>query len=147
MRLLTISAICFALLSCSLNAIAADKDFNGRWDLIVHNNSNCTVTCAWWLEVKGAGTPEVKATFVGFPDGSLHELPDLTIRDGVLHFAWDPPARTQRGSGVSGIRWRSAYWCWKRPGSGAASHGLRGTLCERQARRESNRRQEPHFHR
>jgi len=97
MRLLTISAICFALLSCSLNAIAADEDFNGRWDLIVHNNSNCTVTFAWWLEVKGAGTPEVKATFVGFPDGSLHELPDLTIKDGVLHFAWDPPARTRRG--------------------------------------------------
>lgn len=97
MRLLTISAVSFAFLACSLNAIAADKDFNGRWDLIVHNNPNCTVTCAWWLEVMGAGTPEVKATFVGFPDGSLHELPDLTIKDGVLHFAWNPPARTRQG--------------------------------------------------
>ncbi|HEY6991757.1 MAG TPA: DUF1080 domain-containing protein [Bryobacteraceae bacterium] len=97
MRLLGIFAVSFALLACSLNAIAADKDFNGRWDLIVHNNPNCTVTCAWWLEVTSAGTPEVKATFVGFPDGSLHELPDLTIKDGVLHFAWNPPARTRPG--------------------------------------------------
>jgi hypothetical protein len=97
MRVLTIFAASFALLACSLNAIAADKDFNGRWDLIVHNNPNCTVTCAWWLEVAGAGTPEVKATFVGFPDGSLHELPDLTIKDGALHFAWDRPASTRGG--------------------------------------------------
>lgn len=96
MRVFTTLAVSFTLLACSLTAIAADKDFNGRWDLIVHNNPNCTVTCAWWLEVTGAGTPEVKATFVGFPDGSLHELPDLTIRDGVLHFAWDPPASTRR---------------------------------------------------
>jgi 3-keto-disaccharide hydrolase len=73
-------------------ARAADKDFNGRWDLIVHNNPNCTVTCAWWLEVTGAGTPELKGIFVGFPDGSLHELPDLKIKDDVLHFAWDRPA-------------------------------------------------------
>ena len=97
MRILTISAVSFALLACSWNAIAADKDFNGRWDLIVHNNPNCTVTCAWWLEVTGAGTPELKATFVGFPDGSLHELPDLTIKDGVLHFAWDRPASARQG--------------------------------------------------
>jgi 3-keto-disaccharide hydrolase len=95
MRVFTISAALFAFLACSLNAIAAADDFNGRWDLIVHNNPNCTVTCAWWLEVTAAGTPEMKATFVGFPDGSLHQLPDLTIRDGVLHFAWDHPASTR----------------------------------------------------
>lgn len=89
----------FALMAFSTAARAADKDFNGRWDLIVHNNPNCTVTCAWWLEVTGAGTPELKGTFVGFPDGSLHELPDLRIQDGVLHFAWDRPASTGRGRG------------------------------------------------
>jgi hypothetical protein len=79
-------------------ARAADSDFNGRWDLTVHGNTDCTVTCAWWLEVTGAGTPQPKGTFVGFPDGSLHELPDLTIKNGVLHFAWDRPA----GRGRSG---------------------------------------------
>src|SRR5207249_4689314 len=55
------------------------------------------VTCAWWLEVTGAGTPELKGSFVGFPDGSLHELPDLKIQDGVLRFAWDRPAGAGRG--------------------------------------------------
>ena len=87
----------FAVFACALVASAADRDFNGRWDLTVHNNPTCTVTCAWWLEVSGAGTPAQKASFVGFSDGSLHELPDLTIKDGVLHFAYDRPAGGGRG--------------------------------------------------
>jgi hypothetical protein len=102
MRTLLSLTMAFALLGGSAAARAADKDFNGRWDLIVHNNPTCTVTCAWWLEVKGAGTPELKGTFVGFPDGSLHELPDLAIKDGVLTFAWDRPASPGRnGRGPS----------------------------------------------
>jgi Domain of Unknown Function (DUF1080) len=90
-------AVWSAVLACVQIASAADQDFNGRWDLTVHNNPGCTVTCAWWLEVTGAGTPAQKATFVGFSDGSLHELPDLTIKDGVLHFAYDRPAGGGRG--------------------------------------------------
>jgi len=83
-------------------AWAADSDFNGRWDITVHGNTDCTVTCAWWLEVTGAGTPQLKGVFVGFPDGSLHELPDLAVRDGVLRFAWDRPAAPGRnGRGPS----------------------------------------------
>jgi hypothetical protein len=93
---LALSAL-LALTTLTPAARAADKDFDGRWDLIVHNNVNCTVTCAWWLEVKGAGTPELKGTFVGFPDGSLHDLPDLAIKQGVLHFVWDRPANAGRG--------------------------------------------------
>jgi hypothetical protein len=41
--------------------------------------------------VTGAGTPELKGNFVGFPDGSLHDLPDLKLQNGVLSFAWDKP--------------------------------------------------------
>lgn len=101
MRILGMLAVSFALLAGSQIASAADRDFNGRWDLIVHNNVNCTVTCAWWLEITGAGTPEMKGTFVGFSDGSLHELPGLAIKNGVLHFAWDRPARTGRGGAAA----------------------------------------------
>ena len=90
-------AVWFAILSRAQVAGAADPDFNGRWDLIVHNNPGCTVTCAWWLEVTGAGTPQLAGSYVGFPDGSLHDLPDLKIQDGVLKFAWDRPARPGRG--------------------------------------------------
>ncbi len=67
---------------------AADADFNGRWDLVVHKTP---ADKAWWLEITGAGTPEIKGNFVGFPDGSLHDLPDLKLQDGVLRFAWDKP--------------------------------------------------------
>src|SRR5438270_3492045 len=75
-------------------ARAADKDFNGRWDLVVHKTP---ADKAWWLEISGAGTPQIKGSFVGFPDGSLHDLPDLKLENGVLHFAWDRPAGAGRG--------------------------------------------------
>ena len=81
-----------ALAFCALAAPAvrgADSDFNGRWDLIVHKTP---ADKAWWLEVNGAGTPAIKGSFVGFPDGSLHDLPDLKLENGVMHFAWDRPA-------------------------------------------------------
>ena len=97
MRALAALTASVGLLACSQIGRAADTDYNGRWDLIVHNNPGCTVTCAWWLEVTGAGTPQLKGSFVGFPDGSLHELPDLKIEDGVLRFAWDRPANAGRG--------------------------------------------------
>jgi Domain of Unknown Function (DUF1080) len=97
MRALAIFIGSFALLASSQMVRAGDSDFNGRWDLIVHNNPGCTVTCAWWLEVTGAGTPKLAGSFVGFPDGSLHDLPDLKIQDGVLKFAWDRPLREGRG--------------------------------------------------
>ncbi len=77
------------LLVLAAAAPAADTDFNGRWDLIVHKTP---ADKAWWLEISGAGTPQLKGDFVGFPDGSLHDLPDLKLENGVLHFAWDRPA-------------------------------------------------------
>ena len=95
-------AVWSAVLACVQIAGAADRDFNGRWDLTVHNNPGCTVTCAWWLEVDGAGTPAQKVIFVGFSDGSLHELPDATFKDGVLHFAYDRPAGRGRGAAPGG---------------------------------------------
>ena len=66
-------------------ARAADKDFNGRWDIIVHKTP---ADRAWWLEVIGAGTPEIKGRFEGFPGGSLNDLPKPKMGDGVLRFTW-----------------------------------------------------------
>jgi hypothetical protein len=64
---------------------AADKDFNGRWDLIVHKTP---ADRAWWMELSGAGTPELKGTFEGFPGGSINDLPSPKIENGVLRFSW-----------------------------------------------------------
>ena len=83
----TVASI-FALLALAAllpAARATDKDFNGRWDLIVHKTP---ADKAWWLEITGAGTPEIKGRFVGFPGGSLNDLPKPKIEDGVLRFTW-----------------------------------------------------------
>ena len=93
MRAFAILIISLALLACVPSAFAADRDFNGRWDLTVKGMTNCTITCAWWLEVIGAGTPEIKGSFVGLSDGSLRELANATIKDGVLHFILGPEVR------------------------------------------------------
>jgi len=63
----------------------ADQDFNGRWDITVHKTP---ADRAWWMEVTGAGTPELKGTFEGFPGGSINDLPRPKIENGVLKFAW-----------------------------------------------------------
>jgi len=72
-------------------AFAADSefavsDFNGRWDIQVHKTP---ANIAWWLEISGAGTPALKGSFVGFNDGSLHDLTDPNIENGTLHFSWE----------------------------------------------------------
>ena len=73
-----------------ISAIAADQDFNGRWDITVPQESRSR---AWWLEVTGAGTPAIKGRFVGFPGGNMDEIPRISIQNGELHFGAD---RTQR---------------------------------------------------
>jgi hypothetical protein len=71
-------------------ARAAETDFNGRWDLEVHAKPSDIhfAAKAWWLGVTGAGTPEMKIQLVGSPDGSLDDITESKIQDGVLHFAW-----------------------------------------------------------
>jgi hypothetical protein len=63
-----------------------DPGFNGRWDLTVLNSPRGR---AWWLEVEGAGTPELKGKFVGFPGGDLNDIQHIRIEDGELVFTYD----------------------------------------------------------
>ena len=93
MRSFATLAVLFALLACSQIAGAADKDFNGRWDLIIHKTP---ADKAWWLEVSSAGTPELKGMFTGSPDG-LNPLQNPRIENGVLHWSYDRPASQGRG--------------------------------------------------
>ena len=86
MRFRPIPAILAALATLALSpAYAADSDFNGRWDLEVHKTP---ADKAWWLQITGAGTPQLKGRFVGFPGGSLNDVPDPKIENGVLRFTW-----------------------------------------------------------
>src|ERR1035441_1318715 len=66
--------------------LAGDGGFNGRWDIGVPKEPG---NRGWWLEVNGAGTPEIKGSFVGFPGGNTDPIPQIAIENGVLHFSAD----------------------------------------------------------
>lgn len=69
-----------------LTVLASDARFNGRWDITVPHEARAR---AWWLEVKGAGTPAISGRFVGFPGGDTNDIPHLAIQEGELRFSFD----------------------------------------------------------
>ncbi|HTM47244.1 MAG TPA: DUF1080 domain-containing protein [Bryobacteraceae bacterium] len=75
----------FLLLFAS-STFAGDGQFNGRWDIQVINEPR---NRAWWLEVNGAGTKDLKGRFVGFPGGNINDIPEMSISGGVLTFRWN----------------------------------------------------------
>ena len=85
MRQFVCAFAALALAALPPAARAADQDFNGRWDITVHKTP---ADRAWWMELAGAGTPDIKGTFEGFPGGSVNPLPNPKIEDGILRFTW-----------------------------------------------------------
>jgi len=78
-----VSAMLLLVASC---ALADDAQFNGRWDITVPDEARSR---AWWMEISGAGTPQPKGKFVGFPGGDMNDIPHLTIQNGELRFDFD----------------------------------------------------------
>ena len=76
-------AVVFALACLASNS--EDQQFNGRWDISVKGDSSK----AWWLEVSGAGTDNIKGKFVGAPGGQLDEVPKISVYEGELRFSFD----------------------------------------------------------
>jgi len=74
------------LLLAALPLPAADAGFNGRWDIEVPKEPRHH---AWWLEVTGAGTPEIKGRFVGFPGGDMLDIQKIWIENGELHYTFE----------------------------------------------------------
>jgi hypothetical protein len=68
------------LVSGSLMA-AESTSFNGRWDIRVLNEPRSRV---WWLGIEGAGTPQIRGTFVGAPGGDVNVIPEIRIENGEL---------------------------------------------------------------
>ncbi len=98
-----------------LPAACADRDFNGRWDIKVLDESRDR---AWWLEVSNAGTPDIKGRFVGAPGGNMDDIPEITVRDGELVFVFVRqfrygPGEEQKGRGI----WRARLAGGKLDGS------------------------------
>lgn len=70
--------------------MAADADFNGRWDIKVRNEPRSRV---WWLGVEGAGTSKIKGSFVGAPGGDCDVIPKIAVRNGELEWRFQKPYR------------------------------------------------------
>jgi hypothetical protein len=64
-------------------AVATDQEFNGRWDITVFDEAKRR---AWWLEIEGAGTPQISGKFVGARGGQLDPIPEIAIDKGELKF-------------------------------------------------------------
>jgi hypothetical protein len=78
--------LCVAL--CS--GFASDSQFNGRWDISIPGEARGR---AWWLEVNGAGTPDLSGKFVGFPGGDMNRIEHITLENGELRFTFDRAAQ------------------------------------------------------
>jgi hypothetical protein len=77
-------------------ALAAEADFNGRWDITPEGPA----VRAWWLEVTGAGTPSPKVKFVSAYAGDLNVADEVAIRDGELVFGFRYKQRRASGEVV-----------------------------------------------
>lgn len=73
--------------------LAADADFNGRWNITVEGPA----VRAWWLEVTGAGSPSPKVRFVSAYAGDLNIADEVAIRDGELMFGFRYKRRLASG--------------------------------------------------
>lgn len=73
------------LLFSAAALFGADQDFNGRWNIHVQTPRGRV----WWLEVTGAGTPNVGGAFVGAPGGQVDRIEKARIAGGVLEFTFE----------------------------------------------------------
>ena len=83
-----------------LAAAPDDQQFNGRWNITVTGDARPR---AWWLEVSGAGSPNLKGKFVGAPGGQLDDIPKLSISDGELRFAFERRYNREQKNPQKGI--------------------------------------------
>lgn len=78
------NTILLAMLACTAG-YAAGSDFNGRWDIEVVKEPRSR---AWWLEVEGAGTPNMKGKFVTAYAGDMNIIDEMSIQNGELTFSF-----------------------------------------------------------
>src|SRR5215470_3551751 len=74
-------------LAFALPLLAADSDFNGRWDITT------TTRRAMWLELTGAGTAKPSGFFVSDHGGDRNVIDHVAIEKGELRFSFDRPGR------------------------------------------------------
>jgi hypothetical protein len=69
------------LLLSAMPSLAADSDFNGRWDLTTLNRPR-----AWWVELNGVGSPNPSGKFVSAYNGDMNTVDTVVVENGELRF-------------------------------------------------------------
>src|SRR5260370_21156894 len=85
---MTMRTVCGVVLLAALPAIAADSDFNGRWDL-----TTLTRPRAWWVELNGIGSPNPSGKFVSAYGGDMNTIDTVVVENGELRFTIANPTR------------------------------------------------------
>ena len=75
------------LVSLMAAAIAADSDYNGRWDL----TTGAARRGAWWVELKGVGTPNATGKFVSAYAGDMNNINEISVVNGGVRWVIKPP--------------------------------------------------------
>jgi len=79
-------------------SLAADSDFNGRWDITTASSLR-----AWWVELTGVGTPNASGRFVSAFGGDMNKITTIDVRNGELIFTIAPNAPAGRTPGAKRI--------------------------------------------
>ena len=74
----------------AFSALAADSDFNGRWDI---TNNTQPRPKAWWLELTGVGTANPSGFFVSDHAGDRNVVDHISVENGELRFSFNRPGR------------------------------------------------------
>ena len=83
----TLSAL---LILSALPALAADSDFNGRWDITTLTQPRPR---AWWVELTGVGSPNAAGKFVSAFGGDMNTIDTIAVENGELRFSIANPSR------------------------------------------------------
>ena len=68
--------------------LAADADFNGRWDITANTKPRPR---AWWVELAGVGTANPAGKFISAYGGDLNKVDTIAVENGQLVFTITPP--------------------------------------------------------
>jgi len=78
--------ILFLACACGV-AFGAKADFNGYWDITVHDDKHPR---AWWLKIEGADTSAPKGEFISAYSGDLNRIEEISVEENELVFGFRP---------------------------------------------------------
>jgi hypothetical protein len=91
---MTLRLLSALLLLAAIPLLAADSDFNGRWDLTTLTQPRPR---AWWVELTGVGTPKPAGKFVSAYGGDMNTLDTVAMENGELRFTIANQGRNAKG--------------------------------------------------